>query len=128
MKISEIIQEGVGRAAEHPDHASHANTGEWQFRDIGGYNPTYNINRIMMAVAMADGGDKPVDMDEASWVSVFNVARPYSEAEHKMMKQAFKTVKSEVYHTEKDHRSREHPDTHKVSPHRKTGPVKLKRK
>ena len=127
MKITEIISEGVGRAADHPEHAESANTGEWQFRDQGGYNPTYNLNRVMMATAMADGSNKKLDMDEASWVSVYNVARPYSEQEHKMMKQAFKTVGSEVHHTGPKHKSMEHESTHKVSPHRNPGPIKKKR-
>jgi hypothetical protein len=127
MKINEIISEGVGRAADHPEHATHANTGEWQFRDHGGYYPTYNLNRVMMAAAMADGSNKKLDVDEASWVSVYNVARPYTEQEHKMMQQAFRAINSEVHHTETDHKSYEHPETHTVSPHRKVGPIKRRK-
>ena len=126
MKIKEIIQEA--RVGEHPDHATHANTGEWQFRDVGGWYPTYNLNRVMMAAGMADGSNKKLEIDPASWVSVFNIARPYSEIEHKMMKQAFKAIGSETHHTESDHKSREHPDTHKVSPHHTPGPIKLRRR
>lgn len=124
MKITEIISEGKG---SHPDHAESANTGEWQFRDHGGYYPTYNLNRVMMAAAMADGSNKKLDVDEASWVSVYNISRPYTEQEHKMMKQAFKAIRSEVHHTGPKHKSVEHDSTHKVSPHRNPGAIKLKK-
>ena len=81
----------------------------------------------MMAAGMADGvSEDAVDMPQSSWVEKFNVARPYTEAEHKMMKSAFKTVSSENYETEKDHRSREQDDVNKKSPTGRTGPIKRK--
>lgn len=113
MKINEIIAEG--HDGKKPKHLTQ-DTGQWKFRDSGGYDRAYNLNRVMMATAMADGSDKPLDMDQASFVEKFNVAHPYTEEEHNMMKQAFKTVDSEVQHIEPDHKSREHPDTHKQSP------------
>jgi hypothetical protein len=125
MKINEVIIEG--RDGKKPAH-SPQDTGEWRFRDKGGYDRTYNLNRIMMAAAMADGkSTKPVDMDQASWVEKYNTARPYTEVEHNMMKSAFKTVDSEFQHTESDHKSREPHDTHKVSPVTNPGPVKRKK-
>jgi hypothetical protein len=114
MKINEVIVEGsVGKKPSHDTQ----DKGEWKFRDVGGYDRTYNLNRIMMAAAMADGkSTKPVEMDQASWVEKYNVARPYSEEEHNMMKQAFKTIDSEYQHSESDHKSKELEDTHKTSP------------
>ena len=45
------------------------------------------------------------------------MAYPYTEAEHNMMQQAFKTVgDSSVTNLVKDHRSLESENTHKVSP------------
>jgi len=115
MKINEIIIEGHN--GTKPKRQTQADTGEWRFRDVGGYDRTYNLNRIMMATAKADGkSDKPIDMDQSSWVEKYNIARPYTEEEHNMMKAAFKTVDSEYKETEKDHKSREPDDTHKVSP------------
>jgi hypothetical protein len=114
MKINEVIVEG--RDGKKPDHFT-SDTGQWKFRDQGGYDRTYHLNRIMMATAMADGKDeKPLDMDQSSWVEKYNVAHPYSEVEHKMLKQAFATVDSEVDHVEPDHKSKELPDTHLISP------------
>ena len=113
MKINEIITEGHN--GKIPDNAKNSNTGEWKFRDKGGYDRTYNLNRVMMAAAMSDGSGKPVDMDQSSWVEKFNLARPYTEAEHSMMKSAMKTVDSEYKETEKDHKSKEDDDVHKNS-------------
>jgi hypothetical protein len=116
MKINEIIIEG--RDGKLPKNAKKASKGEWRFRDVGGYDRTYNLNRIMMAAALADGkSSKPVDMDQSSFAEKYNVARPYSEEEHNMMKQAFSTVDSEYKHTGKDHKSKEDDDIHRVSPH-----------
>ena len=126
MKINEIITEAA--EGNIPDHAEHASTGDWTFRDKGGYNPTYELNRVMMAAAMSDGGKTPINIDKASWVSVYNYARPYTEVEHKMLKQALIATDSEMHHLEPNHKSLEHPDTHTVSPHHKPGPIKLKRK
>jgi hypothetical protein len=124
MKMKDIVVEH--RRGKKPDHAKNADTGEWQFRDQG-VDRVYNLNRIMMASAMHDGqGNHAVEMDEASWVEKNNVARPYTEAEHNMMKGAFKTVKSEYKHSSSDHKSREQDDVHKVSPVGRTGPIKRK--
>jgi hypothetical protein len=125
MKCTEIIVESEGKK---PEHAVHASGGEWKFRDKGGWNPTYNLNRVMMAAAMADGSDKPVKMDKVSWIGVHNWSRPYSEVENKMVQQALKATDSEMHHIDTDHRSREHPSTHSVSPHHRPGPIKLNRK
>lgn len=115
MKITEIVTEG--QDGKKPQRQTQGDTGEWKFRDVGGYDRTYNLNRIMMATAMADGkSDKPVEMDQSSWVEKYNVARPYTEEEHNMMRSAFKTVDSEYKETEKDHKSKEPDDTHKQSP------------
>jgi len=126
MKIKDIVAEG--KFGSKPDHAKNSDTGEWVFRD-NGTDRVYNLNRIMMASAMHDGqGDHSVEMDEASWVEKNNIARPYTEAEHNMMKGAFKTIKSDYHHTSQDHRSREDDDVHKVSPIADRGPVKRKSK
>lgn len=124
MKINEIIVEG--KFGDKPAHSKNSDTGEWIFRD-NGTDRTYNLNRIMMASAMHDGSTtNPVDMDEASWVEKNNVARPYTEAEHNMMKGAFATVHSDYRHTSKDHRSREDDDVNKTSPMYDRGPIKRK--
>lgn len=114
MKIKDIIVENKG--GDRPSNADYADTGEWKFRDNGGYDRTYHLHRIMMAAACADGSNKPIPIDQASWVEKYNIARPYSETEHKMMKQVFKTINSDYNQSESDHKSKETPDTQKQSP------------
>ena len=127
MKINEIIVEGYD--GKKPEGTTRADTGEWQFRDAGGIDRIYNLNRVMMASAMADGeSEDAVNMPQSSWVEKYNVARPYTEQEHKMMKSAFRTVSSDSHHTEKDHKSREPEDTHKTSVTYDRGPIKRKSK
>jgi len=125
MKIKDIVVEA--KRGHKPDHAKNSDTGEWVFRDDKGVDRIYNLYRIMMASAMHDGqSDHAVEMDEASWAEKNNMARPYTEAEHKMMKGAFATIKSEYKHSSNDHKSREQDDVNKVSPTGRTGPVKRK--
>lgn len=114
MKIREIISEGNGNMPKHFDHASQ---GSILMRDVGGYDRTYHLNRIMMATAMADGrSTKPVEMDPASWVEKYNVAFPYTDMEHLMMMQAMATIPTDGNELAKRGKSEEHPDTNKVSP------------
>jgi hypothetical protein len=114
MKINEIIIEGkIGRI---PKRAAHAAKGEWLWRDDG-IDRVYNLNRVMMAAAQADGKTvKALDCPEQSWYGKMNVARPYTEEEHKMMRSAFKTIDSEVEHSIPDHRSLELDSVNKSSP------------
>jgi hypothetical protein len=96
--------------------AQRAMPGTWRFRDSG-YDRAYNLNRVMMAAACADGqSTRPVDMDASAWNDRYNTAHPYTEAEHRMMRQAFGAVDTEYEHTVVDHGSREHPGVNKTSP------------
>mgnify|MGYP003351523713 CR=1 FL=1 len=88
-----------------------------RFRDVGGYDRTYHLHRIMMATAMSDGqSDRAVDMDQASWVEKYNVGRPYTQEEVNMMKSAFNTIDSDYKFLEQDLRSMEEDEVQRVSP------------
>jgi len=52
----------------------------------------YTLNRVMMAVACADGTDAPVEMNDMSWIGKDRSAHPYTDEEQQMMKQAYKAV------------------------------------
>jgi len=108
----------VEKQQGHMRHRYHqATRGLNKFRDPGGYDRAYELNRVMMAVACADGSNKPIDMDSASWVGKYNTANPYTDEESKMMKQAFKAVGSETHDMNHgDNRSQEPGDTNKISP------------
>ena len=100
----------------HP-HAQAASRGTHKTRDVGGYDRTNHLNRMMMATAMADGkSKKAVDMDAASWVEKYNTAHPYTEEEHNMLHQAMATIPTEHKQVVPFSKSQEMHDTHKVSP------------
>lgn len=96
--------------------AQNAMPGTWRFRDSG-IDRAYNLNRVMMAAACADGRDgRAVDMDASAWNDRYNTAHPYTEAEHNMMRQAFGAIDTEYDHAVADHGSREHPGVNTQSP------------
>lgn len=115
MRASEFISESK-RTELHKDHNGPM-PGLYNFRDDG-VDRIYNLNRVMMAAAMADGkSTKPIpDCASSSWNDKYNTAHPYTKEEHMMLKQAFNTVPSNTHHMVSDHRSTEPETTHKVSP------------
>lgn len=115
MRAKEFINEA--RKAPRPSkRQSQSSVGMEKFRDPGGYDRVYELNRIMMAVASADGENKP-EMDSESWSGRFNTAHPYTEVEQKMLKQAFKLVGSDyVDFNHGDLRSKELDSTQTKSP------------
>ena len=118
MRASEFIAEGV--RGEIPGGHDNSMPGAHIVRDIGGYDRTNHMNRMMMAMAMHDGKDKkpiPKDkMDPASWVEKYNTAHPYTKEEDNMIHGAMKTIGSDHHHVITDRRSMEHPEIHKASP------------
>jgi hypothetical protein len=114
MRAQEFINEA--KEGKLPKHAERAMPTTLQMRDVGGYDRTYHLNRIMMAAACADGSNNKIDVDRSSWTEKYNTAHPYTELEAKMMKQALKTIPSEHHSVISDHKSREMHDTHKASP------------
>ena len=120
MRASEFISEaGPPRSSLHKDHESVVpGPGSYIARDTGGYDRVYHMNRLWMAMAMADGkSPKAVDMDAASPTEKFNGIHPYTDEEHMMVKAAMNTIPGE-YHTlaKPSKRSAEPDDIHRVSP------------
>ena len=115
MRASEFISESK-RTQLHKNHDGPM-PGLYNFRDDG-VDRIYNLNRVMMAAAMADGkSEKPIpDCASSSWNDKYNTAHPYTKEEHMMLKQAFNTVPSNTHHMVSDHRSTEPDCTHKISP------------
>lgn len=130
MKITEIIVEGKdGTINDVPKDQKAASRGIERFRDVGGYDRVYHLNRISMAAAMSDGkSSKAADMPQSSWYEKYNTAHPYTDEEHKMMQSAFKTVDSDHQEVVKRSKSEETDEINKVSPSRNPGPVKRKNK
>ena len=117
MRIREIISEGAGlKDGSIPKNFDTASQGTIRMRDVGGYDRTYHLNRIMMATAMADGkSKKPVDMDAASFSEKFNVIFPYTDLEELMVMQAMATVPTDGSELSKRGKSAEPEDTNKSS-------------
>lgn len=58
---------------------------------ISQYDRTYDLNRVMMAVASTDGEIVP-DLEQESWVGKQNTAHPYTKVEQDMLKIAYKAA------------------------------------
>ena len=58
---------------------------------ISQYDRTYDLNRVMMAVASTDGTTVP-DLSSESWVGKNNTAHPYTQVEQDMLKIAYKAA------------------------------------
>jgi hypothetical protein len=117
MRAKEFLSEiSTVPTGKHPHQHVNAGQGYILHRDVGGYDRTYHLNRMMMAAAMADGkSKKPVDMDPDSWVEKFNVSFPYTDEEHMMIFQAMATIPTDGGELEKRSKSKEADDTNKTS-------------
>ena len=117
MRAREFIKESKP-AGKMPEDFESAHQGSIRMRDVGGYDRFYHMNRLSMALAMADGKNKkPVDgVDSASWVEKYNVAFPYTDMEHLMMMQAMATIPTDGKELSKRAKSEEPKDTGTTSP------------
>lgn len=108
-----ISEETKGKITNRQGRAT---VGVSVFRDKQFADRIYELNRVMMAVAAADGTN-PINVDAESWSGRENVATPYSAIEQQMLQQAFKAIGSEHKDlTKGDLRSQEVQDTYTVSP------------
>lgn len=113
MRAQEFICEQEGRLG---DRRQQPTRGLHKFKDADGRDRFYELNRVMMAVAGADGIN-PIESPEASWVHNTNTAHPYSDIEQKMLKQAYQAVGSSYQDLNGgDMRSQEVADTNTKSP------------
>jgi|LauGreDrversion4_2_1035121.scaffolds.fasta_scaffold34886_1 hypothetical protein len=116
MRAMEFINEGKrrGKITKRQDQAT---VGLDLFRDPDGYDRTYELNRMMMAVACANGDGSPLNIDAESWVGKDNSALPYTKLEQDMMKQAAKAIGTKLKDVNHgDLRSMELDSTYKTSP------------
>jgi hypothetical protein len=92
MRAREFIVERDGQIGKRRQAAT---VGLTIFGDAERANSDYTLNRVMMAVAMANGDGSVLDMDEKSWIGKKRGAYPYTDIENKMLKQAFKAAGAE---------------------------------
>ena len=113
MRASEFLTEGEGKMH---DHHSQATPGVYKSRDVGGYDRTYHLNRLMMAMAMSDGKSKDaVELDIASFAEKYNTVHPYTEEEYNMFVAATKTIPTDRKNVVPYSKSQEPEDTNKQS-------------
>lgn len=115
MRAHEFLNEGKGDGKMHKDHAE-ANIGIYRARDVGGYDRVYHMNRLWMAMAMADGKSQDaVDMDAASFAEKYNTIHPYTEEEYNMFMAATKTIPTDKKTINPYSKSKEPTDTNTKS-------------
>ena len=95
MRAKEFIVEQKKRG-KMTKRQKQATVGVDLFRDPDGYDRMYELNRMMMAVAMADGSGSLLPVDAESWIGKDNSAQPYTKLEQDMMKQAAKSIGSKL--------------------------------
>jgi len=116
MKIKDIIAEGKTSEMDENHEAAHQGN-IYKARDVGGYDRTYHMNRMMMAMAKADGkSTKAVDSPKDTWFEKYNTIHPYTKEEDNMVKAALKTIPSDSKIASKDSKSKESKDVHNISP------------
>jgi hypothetical protein len=109
-----VVEQKKGKISQRLQNAT---VGLHTFIDSDNQDRVYELNRIMMAAAMADGSGDPIDIDSESWAGRNDIAAPYTDVEDRMMHQAFKAVGSKHQDLNRgDTRSQEHPDVHTASP------------
>jgi hypothetical protein len=88
MRAKEFVNEAInGKPGKRYGQAS---TGINTF-GRSNYDNTYDLHRVMMAVAMTDGKIKP-DLDQQSWAAKYNTAHPYTYEEQEMLELAYKAA------------------------------------
>ena len=113
MRAYEFLTEADGKIDK--DHAE-ASQGVFKARDVGGYDRIYHMNRMWMAMAMADGKSQDaVEMDAASFAEKYNTVHPYTEEEYNMFIAATKTIPTDRKDLVPYSKSQEPTDTNKKS-------------
>ena len=114
MRATEFITEQDGVIGARRQAAT---VGLNTFSDSERANSDYTLNRVMMAVGMADGSDSIIDMDAKSWVGKARSAHPYTDVEQRMLKQAYRAAGATWVDLNKgDFNSEEVPSTNTHSP------------
>ena len=114
MRSHEFITERDGTIGKRRQVAT---VGLNTFGDSERTNSDYTLNRVMMAVACADGSTDAIDMDAKSWIGKKRSAHPYTKVEQAMLKQAFKAAGAEWHDlNDGDLDSEEHPAVNTTSP------------
>lgn len=117
MRASEFTKLNERRVTPLKKDSELAGKGVSRSRDVGGYDRVYHMNRLMMAMACADGkSTNAVDSPSETWFEKYNTHHPFTKEEDNMVRAAFKTVPSDEQTISKFGKSMEPSDTNTVSP------------
>lgn len=96
MKITEIIRESKSlvKTGIKPITKDHEYAMPNAHRVAGTADRIYDLNRLMMLVAAADGRTMPV-VPEESWAGRNNMAFPFTAQEAQMLKHCYKVLGQE---------------------------------
>jgi hypothetical protein len=112
MRAREFVNESKANGKIRKDQAK-ASLGIYKARDVGGYDRIYHMNRLTMAMSMADGKSlDAVEMDASSFAEKYNTVHPYTQEEYNMFIAASKTIPTEKETIVPYSRSKESSDTH----------------
>jgi hypothetical protein len=115
MRLHEIMTEH--KVTEYDKETKNAEKGVYVARDVGGYDRVYHMNRLMMAMAKADGKNTgPVDSPASTWFEKYNTLHPYTKEEDNMIKAGMATIPTDGRQIAPYSKSKESHDTHKASP------------
>lgn len=87
MRAHEFISEAKGK----PSKRQQQSTVGLNLFAVSQFDRTYDLNRVMMAVASTDGTTVP-DLSSESWVGKNNTAHPYTKVEQEMLKKAYQAA------------------------------------
>lgn len=87
MRAHEFINESAGK----PSKRQQQSTIGLNLFGLSQFDRTYDLNRVMMAVALTDGTTVP-DLSSESWVGKNNTAHPFTKVEQDMLKMAYKAA------------------------------------
>jgi hypothetical protein len=115
MRAREFVKEGKVTHRSHEEDS--VGQGVSRTRDVGGYDRVYHMNRLMMAMGVADGrSTNAVDSPAETWAQKFNTHHPYTKEEDNKIKAAMKTVPTDGAEISKFSKSVEPKDTNTTSP------------
>jgi hypothetical protein len=115
MRLSEIIEEG--KVTKLRKGVKDAQRAVERVRDPEGIDRFYHLNRMMMAMALADGKDKkPVDVPVETWAEKYNTAHPYTDEEYNMVHAAMNTIPTKHKNLSPRGTPSELPSVNKTSP------------
>ena len=113
MRSHEFINESTGKVRDNVKQSAKSII---KARDVGGYDRLYHMNRLWMAMAMADGkSHDAVEMDADSFAEKYNTVHPYTEEEYNMFIAATNTVPTEFEELVPYSKSKESTDTNTKS-------------